>query len=85
MGSSCAPTSPTAIADGSTLRFPRPCSMSNESICSETGRVWTRPGAADDGLTVQLDLRPFEVVSLRVVSRPRTAARPRFATGPAID
>ena len=44
-----------------------PCSESSGSICSKSRPRRPAPVLTDDGMTVHLDVRPFEVVSLRVV------------------
>jgi alpha-mannosidase len=49
-----------------TLRFPRPVQHVERVNLLEEAGVGYVPVLSDDGVTVQLDLRPFEVVSLRV-------------------
>jgi alpha-mannosidase len=51
-----------------TLRFPRPVQRVERVNLLEEPDAGATPALSDDGLTVDLDLRPFEVVSLRIVS-----------------
>ena len=50
----------------SILRFPRPVQHVERVNLLEEVESGTVPVLADDGVTVQLDLKPFEVVSLRL-------------------
>jgi alpha-mannosidase len=49
------------------LRFPMPLRRIERVNLLEEPDAGPAPGLSDDGLTVRLDLRPFEVVSLRIV------------------
>jgi alpha-mannosidase len=49
-----------------TLRFPRPVQQVERVNLLEEADAGSVPVLSDDGLTVQVDVRPFEVVSMRV-------------------
>ena len=66
-GSSSASTSRTAIAGAATLRFPMPVHRIERVNLLEEPAEGPAPVLAEDGRAVHLDVRPFEVVSLRVV------------------